>query len=94
MKDGVIILNNSRGELIDEYALADALNSGKVYGAGLDALKTEPVNADNPLLTAQNCFISPHISWAALDTRRRLIRLATENVKAFIDGNPINVVNK
>ena len=94
MKDGVIILNNSRGELIDEYALADALNSGKVYGAGLDALKTEPVNADNPLLTAKNCFITPHISWAALDTRRRLIRLAIENVKAFIDGNPINVVNK
>ena len=94
MKDGVIILNNSRGGLIDEYALTDALKSGKVYAAGLDAIKVEPITADNPLLTAPNCFITPHISWAALDCRRRLAKLAIENVKAFLDGNPINIVNK
>lgn len=93
MKDGVIILNNSRGGLVDEYALADALKSGKVYAAGLDAIKVEPITADNPLLSAPNCFITPHISWAALDCRRRLIRLAIENVKAFLDGKPINIVN-
>jgi glycerate dehydrogenase len=94
MKDGVIILNNSRGELINENDLAEALKSGKVGGAGLDALKVEPITADNPLLSAPNCFITPHISWAALDCRRRLIKLATENVKAYLEGNPINIVNK
>lgn len=94
MKDGVILLNNSRGGLVDEQALADALKSGKVYAAGLDALKSEPINAENPLLSAPNCFITPHISWAALDCRRRLIKLAVENVKAFLDGKPINIVNK
>lgn len=94
MKDGVIILNNSRGELINEKDLADALIAGKVGGAGIDALKVEPITADNPLLSAPNCFITPHISWASLDCRRRLIRLAIENVKAFLDGNPINIVNK
>ena len=94
MKDGVILLNNSRGGLVDEQALAEALKSGKVYAAGLDALKKEPIEADNPLLSAPNCFITPHISWAALDCRRRLVRLAIENVKAFLDGKPINVVNK
>lgn len=94
MKDGVILLNNSRGDLVDEQALADALHSGKVYAAGLDALRCEPIEADNPLLSAPNCFITPHISWASLDCRRRLIRLAVENVKAFLDGKPINIVNK
>lgn len=94
MKDGVIILNNSRGGLVDENALADALKSGKVYAAGLDTVKVEPITPDNPLLSAPNCFITPHISWAALDCRRRLVRLAIENVKAFLAGKPINVVNK
>ena len=93
MKDGVIILNNSRGGLINEQDLADALHSGKVHGAGLDVMAVEPVENDNPLLSAPNCFITPHISWAALDTRRRLIRFAIENVKKYLDGNPINVVN-
>lgn len=93
MKDGVIILNNSRGGLINEQDLADALHSGKVYGAGLDVMAVEPIEKDNPLLSAPNCFITPHISWAALDTRRRLIRFAIDNVKKFIEGNPINVVN-
>ena len=93
MKDGVILLNNSRSGLVDEQALVSALQSGKVYAAGLDALKCEPIEADNPLLSAPNCFITPHISWAALDCRRRRIKLAVENVKAFLDGKPINIVN-
>lgn len=93
MKDGVIILNNSRGELIDEEALAEALKSGKVYAAGLDVVKNEPLTNDCPLLTAPNCFITAHISWSALDCRRRLIKLAIENARAFQNGKPINVVN-
>ena len=93
MKDGVIILNNSRGGLINEQDLADALHSGKVLGAGLDVVAVEPIEKDNPLLTAPNCFITPHISWAALDTRRRLIRFAIDNVKKYLEGNPINIVN-
>lgn len=94
MKDGVILLNNSRGGLVDEVALANALKSGKVAAAGLDTVKVEPITPDCPLLSAPNCFITPHISWASLDCRRRLIRLAVENVKAYLDGNPINIVNK
>jgi glycerate dehydrogenase len=94
MKDGVILLNNSRGGLVDEDALADALKSGKVGAAGLDTVKVEPITPDCPLLNAPNCFLSPHISWASLDCRRRLIRLAVENVKAYLNGNPINIVNK
>lgn len=93
MKDGVIILNNSRGGLVDEQALANALKSGKVYAAGIDAVKVEPITEDCPLLSAPNCFITPHISWASLDCRRRLIKLAIENVKAYLDGKPINIVN-
>ena len=93
MKDGVIIINNSRGGLIDEHALADALKSGKVSAAGIDAVKVEPITEDCPLLSAPNCFITPHISWASLDCRRRLIRLAIENVKAYLNGKPINIVN-
>lgn len=94
MKDGVILLNNSRGGLVNEKDLSDALRSGKVYFAGIDAVSVEPITKDNPLLSVSNCFITPHISWAALDTRRRLIRLSIENVKAFLNGEPINVVNK
>ncbi len=94
MKDGVIIINNSRGALIDEQALADALNSGKVYGAGLDTVRNEPISADNPLLSAKNCYITPHISWTAVEGRQRLATYAIENVKAFLDGNPKNIVNE
>lgn len=93
MKDGVIILNNSRGGLVDEQALADALKSGKVYAAGIDAVKVEPITEDCPLLSAPNCYITPHISWASLDCRRRLIKLAIENVKSYLAGMPINIVN-
>lgn len=93
MKDGVILINNSRGQLVVEEDLADALNSGKIYAAGLDVVSTEPIQADNPLLTAKNCLITPHISWAAQASRQRIMDITIENVRAFLDGNPINVVN-
>ncbi len=94
MKDGVIILNNSRGPLIVEQDLTDALNSGKVYAAGLDVVSSEPIKADNPLLKAKNCIITPHISWAPKESRSRLMDVAVKNAEAFLEGKPINVVNK
>lgn len=93
MKDGVILINNSRGGLIVEEDLAEALNTGKVYAAGLDVVSVEPIQEDNPLLSAENCIITPHISWASKESRQRLMDIAVENLRRFLEGNPVNVVN-
>lgn len=93
MKPGVILINNSRGGLICEQDLADALNSGRVYAAGLDVVSTEPITSDNPLKTAKNCLITPHISWASQAARQRIMDQTAENIRAFQEGHPVNVVN-
>ena len=94
MKEGAFLINTSRGPLIDEQALAQVLNDGRIAGAGLDVLTSEPPEKDNPLLSAKNCFITPHISWATHAARRRLLKVAIENVAAFLAGTPQNVVNR
>lgn len=92
MKDGVIIINTSRGPLIVEEDLTEALASGKVKGAGLDVVNIEPIELDNPLLKEDNCIITPHIAWAPIEARSRLMDIAVENLKKFMDNNPINIV--
>ncbi|HHX59238.1 MAG TPA: D-2-hydroxyacid dehydrogenase [Epulopiscium sp.] len=94
MKDGVMIINTSRGPLIVEQDLADALNAGKVAGAALDVLSVEPPTMDNPLMSAKNCIITPHIAWAPTASRSRLMDIAVDNLEKFIAGNPQNIVNK
>lgn len=93
MKDGVLIINDSRGPLIVEADLRDALNSKKVAGAAVDVVSTEPIQMDNPLLKAPNCLITPHIAWAPKESRQRLMDVAVDNLKAYIEGNPIHIVN-
>lgn len=93
MKDGVLILNSSRGPLIVEEDLRDALNSGKVAGAAVDVAKTEPISYESPLLEAKNIIITPHIAWASKEARKRLLDTAIDNLEAFLAGNSVNVIN-
>lgn len=93
MKSTALLINTSRGPLVDDQALADALNSGQIAGAGLDVLGVEPPAADNPLMHAKNCFITPHIAWATWAARFRLLGTAIDNVRAYQAGRPVNVVN-
>ena len=93
MKDGAILINNSRGQLIDEQDVTDALKAGKLAAAGLDVVYTEPIRADNPLLTAPNCIITPHMSWGAKEARQRIMDCTADNIRAYLDGEPIHVVN-
>lgn len=93
MKKSAFLINTSRGGLIVEEDLAEALNAQKIAGAALDVVSTEPIKPDNPLLKARNCIITPHIAWASLDARRRLMKATAENISAFIAGAPVNVVS-
>jgi glycerate dehydrogenase len=94
MKPTAFLINTSRGPLIDEKALADALNTSKIAGAGLDVLSQEPPEADNPLLKAKNCYITPHIAWATRAARQRLMDIAVANIRAFMNGRLQNAVSK
>jgi glycerate dehydrogenase len=93
MKPSAFLVNTARGPLVDEVALANALNEGRIAGAGVDVLFEEPPSMDNPLITAKNCTVTPHISWATRSARNRLMRMAVDNMKAFLVGNVANCVN-
>ena len=92
MKKSAVLINTSRGQVVDENALADALKNGVIAGAGLDVMTVEPPSADNPLFGIDNCFITPHIAWAGFETRERLMKICRENVLAFLSGTPVNIV--
>ena len=87
MKDGAILLNTARGQVIDETAVADALNSGKLRGAAMDVVSEEPISPTNPLLSAPNCIITPHMAWAPMETRQRILDVTVENIQSFLSGN-------
>ena len=93
MKDGVILINTSRGPVLDEAAVADALKNGKVAALGADVVSVEPIRESNPLLSAPNTYLTPHIAWAPKETRLRLIDVASSNLQAYMSGAPVNVVS-
>src|SRR5262249_9050119 len=93
MKTNAFFINTARGGLVNESDLADALNNDKIAGAALDVVSAEPIRPDNPMLSAKNCIITPHIAWATLSARKRMMTTTYENVKAFLDNKPVNVVN-
>ena len=93
LKDGAILLNTARGPAIDEQAVTDALRSGKLRGAAVDVVTREPMDASNPLLGAPNCIITPHMAWAPLESRQRIMDCTVKSIEAFLNGNPINTVN-
>lgn len=94
MKDGAILLNTARGQIIEEIAVANALKCGKLQGVAMDVVSEEPIRADNPLLTAPNCIITPHMAWAPMETRQRILDVTSENINCFLSGKPTNVVNR
>ena len=93
MKPGAILINTGRGPLVKEQDLADALNAGRLYAAGLDVAHKEPMPPDSPLINAKNCFITPHIAWAPRETRQRLMDITVDNLRNFLNGTPVNMVN-
>ena len=93
MKKSAYLINTSRGPVLNEADVADAQKSGRIAGAGVDVLSTEPPSAVNPLLSCENCLITPHIAWAAFETRQRLMSILEQNISAFLAGKPINTVN-
>ena len=93
MKDGAFLLNTSRGPVIDEQAVAEALIAGKLRGAAVDVVSEEPIHGDNPLLSAPNCIITPHMAWAPIETRQRILDITVESIRGYLSGSPINVVN-
>ena len=94
MKDGAILLNTARGPVIDEQAVADALKSGKLRGAAMDVVSAEPIDPSNPLLTAPNCIITPHMAWAPIEARQRILDITMESIQGYLDRKPVNVVNR
>ena len=93
MKDGVILINTARGAILNEIDVAEALKSGKVRALGADVVSVEPIEPTNPLLAAPNAYFTPHIAWAPLETRDRLLKIVAENIRCFLEGHPQNVVN-
>ena len=93
MKDGALLLNTSRGPVIDEAAVAEALHSGKLRGAAMDVVCAEPIDPSNPLLSAPNCILTPHMAWAPLEARQRILDVTVESIQNFLKGIPSNVVN-
>ena len=93
MKDGAILLNTARGPVIDEQAVADALKSGKLRGAAMDVVSAEPIDPNNPLLTAPNCIITPPMAWAPIEARQRILDITVQSIQGYLDHKPVNVVN-